>query len=88
MSSVISKRIEKLEAKATGNGNQIQMIVRRIVSCDSNGEANCAEYGDTVIHRLPDETESEFIERSGAEFIAAGAKGCFRMIVSELDVDL
>ncbi|MGB4912118.1 MAG: hypothetical protein WBO95_08305 [Candidatus Dechloromonas phosphoritropha] len=87
MSSAILKRLEKLETAATGGGLRIDWIIRRIIHTDSDGEATCAKYGETIFHRTPGETEQEFIERAQAEVMATYPKVTPRLIVS-LDLNI
>jgi hypothetical protein len=73
MSSVINKRIEKLEANATGGGKQISVIVIRGLTADNGKPAHpqpnviAAKYmrtGETFAHRHNDETGEDFEKRA------------------------
>lgn len=88
MSNPIRRRLEKLE-EATAGGPSIYLILRRLIRPGSDGEATAAEFGATVVHRQPGESEEAFIDRASAEAMAGNtSRKVPRVILSEDDANL
>ena len=80
MSTALERRTAKLERAARPAKNQVDLIVRRIIS-PAGAEFSRAKIGDAIVDRRDDETESVFVERAKAEALAASGKRPCRVIL-------
>ena len=85
MSTALERRTAKLEQAARPAANQVDLIVRRIIS-PAGAEVIRAVIGDTIVDRRDSETESAFMERSKAEALAATSRRPCRVTLLPAEV--